>query len=436
MTDSVFVVKSRALPYRGIRSGTIRYGTQDTGQPNGSNDTKGSATDTLLAESWNGSEVTRSDNHPGWGDAIRSRRFTGDIGGEFFSQKKYVLEKIQGQTFSGWKTSDGRFYSYCTYSGAVLPRAPGLADFPPYQASSNAQLDPWGAKAIARCKPTNATADTSVALGELLREGIPDLSGASLSRWREGTKAARKATAEEYLNYQFGWVPIRNDVNQLVGAVMNAHRIMTQFERDSGKLVRRRFEFQPEILTETTEVVGANTTPYIRPSHTALFTNDSAKGTVYRRTTVARRRWFAGAFTYYTPKDYSLRSRVVRATQASRKVFGLSLTPDVVWNLSPWSWAVDWFTNVGDVLSNVTDMVIYGLVLKYGYIMEHVVSTVRYSFGGPTRFIDGNVRPQVVTLVSETKVRHKATPFGFGLTWSGLNPVQVAIAAALGITRS
>jgi hypothetical protein len=388
-----------------------------------------------LADNWNGIEVTRSDNHPDWGRAIQKRSFSGDIGGEFFNQKSYLASEIAAQSFQGKVLSDGRWLSYCKYSGAVLPRAPSLCTFPPATYSSNQTLDAWGAKAIAECKPTNAVANTSVFLGELLHEGLPDLSGSSLRNWRNKTEAARKVPAKEYLNYQFGWKPVVNDVNQLVGAVVNAHNVMSQFERDSGKLVRRRFEFKP-VSSENTEVVGTNVAPYLRPSHAALYTSDLPSGKVYRQTKTVQRRWFSGAFTYYTPKDYSLRSRITRATQASRKVFGLSLTPDVVWNLSPWSWAIDWFTNVGDVLSNITDMVIYGLVLQYGYIMEHTVTTVTYTHGGPTSLQDRNVRAQNVSLVTETKLRRKATPFGFGITWSGLSPIQLAIAAALGISRS
>jgi hypothetical protein len=119
----------------------------------------------------------------------------------------------------------------------------------------------------------------------------------------------------------------------------------------------------------------------------------------------------------------------------AKKILGLSLTPDIVWNLTPWSWAVDWFSNTGDVISNLTDWATDGLVLRYGYVMEHTITSDTYTYSGNTGLIDGNVRVPPLTLVTETKIRRRANPFGFGITWDGLSPRQLAITAALGLTR-
>jgi hypothetical protein len=118
-----------------------------------------------------------------------------------------------------------------------------------------------------------------------------------------------------------------------------------------------------------------------------------------------------------------------------REILGLDLTPSTLWNLAPWTWAVDWFSNAGDVISNMSDWQDDGLVLRYGYMMEHSRATYAYTFEGPTG-LNGSLRPQPVVYVSESKRRVKATPFGFGLTWGGLTPIQLAIAAALGISKS
>jgi hypothetical protein len=125
-----------------------------------------------------------------------------------------------------------------------------------------------------------------------------------------------------------------------------------------------------------------------------------------------------------------------RAALMASKIFGLELTPEVAWNLSPWSWAADWFTNAGDVISNLTDWATDGLVLRYGYVMEHTIASNTYTFVGKTGFSNTSVRPSPVTLVTETKRRVKANPFGFGVTWGGLSPRQLAITAALGITNA
>jgi len=120
----------------------------------------------------------------------------------------------------------------------------------------------------------------------------------------------------------------------------------------------------------------------------------------------------------------------------AEKLFGLSLSPDTLWQLAPWSWAVDWFANTGDVLHNVSAYANQGLILRYGYIMEHTVVRDTYSCGNPVTNGLWNGRPIApITFVTETKVRRRANPFGFGVSWNALSPFQTSIVAALGISR-
>jgi hypothetical protein len=117
-------------------------------------------------------------------------------------------------------------------------------------------------------------------------------------------------------------------------------------------------------------------------------------------------------------------------------LLGIRITPEVLWNLAPWSWAIDWFSNLGDVVSNLSDWATDGLALRYGYIMEHKSIYVTYSLVGKPRFLPEGTFASDVIAYRETKRREKATPFGFGLDWNTFSPRQLAIAAALGITRA
>lgn len=113
-------------------------------------------------------------------------------------------------------------------------------------------------------------------------------------------------------------------------------------------------------------------------------------------------------------------------------LYGVAPTPDVLWNLAPWSWAVDWFANIGDVIENASNALLYSQVLRYGYVMETTTVTDTYTlespnFKGGSRFI--------TSLETITKKRVKASPYGFGLTWDGFNTYQLSILAALGISR-
>jgi hypothetical protein len=79
-------------------------------------------------------------------------------------------------------------------------------------------------------------------------------------------------------------------------------------------------------------------------------------------------------------------------------------------------------------------MAVDGLVIQYGYVMEHKVTTRSYYNDGAHSY-KGDYVVSPVHLFYETKRRVRASPFGFGLDWSGFTPRQLAITAALGLTR-
>jgi peptidoglycan/xylan/chitin deacetylase (PgdA/CDA1 family) len=153
---------------------------------------------------------------------------------------------------------------------------------------------------------------------------------------------------------------------------------------------------------------------------------------MYSETTRVVKRYFKGAFTYYLPSDYESRNKVEEAAFYLDKILGLQLTPEVLWNLTPWSWAADWVGNFGDVLANVSDYATDGLVLRYGYMMEHSISKVTYTIPDIPA-LGGRTLTQ--THFREVKKRVPATPFGFGLTFDSFSTKQKAILAALGITK-
>jgi len=276
----------------------------------------------------------------------------------------------------------------------------------------------------------------SVFLGELFSEGLPKLIGARSGLWEEKTRLSRKATADEYLNLQFGWTPIARDMSSIAYAIYSADAVLRQYERDSGRMVRRRYDFPPvktvsynEVASGTPWILGGVSGGLLDPAY-------AAGGKALRTDQTVRQVWFSGAFTYHLPKSYSRNSEMARIALEAKKVLGLSLTPETAWNLTPWSWAVDWFSNVGDVLSNVSDAMADSLVMGYGYLMEHTVSSRTYSFYGPTGCKTKGARPATVSFIIETKQRVQANPYGFGLTWKNLSPFQLSILSALGISKS
>lgn len=126
---------------------------------------------------------------------------------------------------------------------------------------------------------------------------------------------------------------------------------------------------------------------------------------------------------------------MVKLSQEADHLFGLSPTIETLWDATPWTWFVDWFVNAGDVLDNFSDMLTYGLVMHYGYMMEHTVAIHRED-QSPVKIKQGS-KPVIrdIDFNIEAKQRIRATPFGFGLTDASLSAKQKLILAALAITR-
>jgi len=291
--------------------------------------------------------------------------------------------------------------------------------------------------AIAQCAPSNATADLSVMIGELAKEGLPKMVGSSLKSWLNmSAKDRRKAIGSEYLNYDFGWKPLVKDLHDISHAIKDADAIWRQYARDAGKLVRRRYEFPIKRDTKMKDLglIG----PWISPSVSTLINRETYRldGKVLREHSISKRQWFSGAFTYYVPGVNATSGAIAENVIQAKKLLGLSLTPDTLWNLQPWSWAIDWFANVGDVLNNWSNWAIDGQVLAYGYFMEETSSKYKYTYVGDTRMRSAGMRPWDLETSVKTKRRLKATPYGFGLNWDGFSSSQKATIAALGLAKS
>jgi hypothetical protein len=163
--------------------------------------------------------------------------------------------------------------------------------------------------------------------------------------------------------------------------------------------------------------------------------------------------WFEGVFTYALPSSTDSWRKALGFGSDADRLFGLALTPDILWELTPWSWAVDWFSNAGQVINNVTNFGLAGLVMRYGYIMEESIERVvaegrlpdyvsakfssKPNGSEPTWILSKGASPGTYRIGTESvrKVRSPASPFGFSIGWQDLSPTQLAITAALGITR-
>jgi hypothetical protein len=152
-------------------------------------------------------------------------------------------------------------------------------------------------------------------------------------------------------------------------------------------------------------------------------------------TRIFDRSWFRGAFRYHIPVSDTTIAKFREWVSMSDHLLGWKVTPETLWNIAPWSWAADWFANTGDILANVSNLGKDGLVMQYGYSMSHRFRETRASAQYSV-----DQQPGTITLsrhiLDEWKQRMPSTPYGFGVDLNALSGRQVAILAALGLSKA
>lgn len=348
-----------------------------------------------------------------------------DIGGPFLNRKVQITVPWEANSIESYSDNDGSNTRYC--KGTMIPGAEDLvqilrrsgptslqiANLCPTPLTS-LQLDAWGATAISRCAPINPLADAASTIGEL-KDGFPTIPN------------PKKNTGGEYLNIEFGIKPTVSEISDYYDSWTKAEKHLQQLEKDSGKMIRRGYKFPVERSTST---LIESKVPGFPDGTTAQIGNVSwGNRTVTTRTET--KIWFSGAFMYHLPKDGW------RRTMAELDyLYGVRPGIDTAWELMPWSWLIDWQSNVGDVLKNVQNFNEDGLVMLYGYVMCQ--QTMIKSYDMTIQVSDyGPKKPKSITacVKSTTQQRQPANPFGFGVSWESLTSRQSAILAALGISR-
>jgi hypothetical protein len=383
---------------------------------------------TQYFKDFRGMETLISDGHA-W--PRRRSDFNPDIGGPFeVLRTKFELlcPNIDAHYFYGGSQLDQNGWGY---TGQVCPDSLNRIGAAP---ENLMDLTREGTTGWARFKPSKPHAGVSTFIGEL--KDLPTLP--TLLSLKSRAKFF-KSLGHNYLNVEFGWKPFVNDLRKYFNALANSQKILQQLARDNGRPVRRSGQVDTSSTTSESRSVGYFTTP-TWPSY--LYGDDPQYKTI--KDTLITTYWFSGQFRYYIPLGKSALDLVHRDLILNSFVFGIEGTPRVIYELIPWSWAVDWVSNLGDIMSNLSDDFLSdGLVADYAYIMGNQKFQRSWSVDGTfkrrTYFgVDVSETVPFTTTLTETqeiKSRGKATPYGFGLDFSSFSPRQLAILAALGFTR-
>lgn len=254
-----------------------------------------------------------------------------------------------------------------------------------------------------------------------------------------------KTAADNFLNHQFGWAPFISDIVKMWNVFNNSAALVAQSIRDNNTWIKRsRVLEELETVTPILRLYGSDTEPsdgtLPMAQMCAPMTVDgiNCKGLTDIHVHALDRIWATGSFKYYRPEfDANLvdSQGVAGDIQRLMTIYGVRITPTVLYKITPWTWLGDWFTGFGKFVERLDDFVVDGLVSRYLYCMRQSLRTVtktcmiNFSGSGPLTLIwQRNIT---------TKQREVAdSPYGFNVPWAGINPTQMAILGALGFSRT
>jgi hypothetical protein len=294
------------------------------------------------------------------------------------------------------------------FDGLIL--APGTVDFP-------VSFDTDVAKLLASGNP--GAPDVSVPNMLFEFKDLPGmLRGDGLRRMaRNGRKSsAANRFGSAYLSGAFGWGPLIGDLVGLIGLVDEANkRFNTLKNLHLKKRHTTRYKYgeeKQEYVVEDDNFVWARGT-----REYTLITR--AWGTCHWKATTA------------LPKEEEellhLANRLVTGTN------GLSLSQ--IWDAMPWTWLIDWCTNVGDILQYGSNRVYfepYDIMTHWKYSTECNQFATSYHNGDWGSSLSGG------TMLSTTTryTRRFAPPVSFEVHLPAFTGRQVSIATALVASRA
>jgi hypothetical protein len=284
------------------------------------------------------------------------------------------------------------------------------------------------AEGLAKTNPNKPAIDLPVFVFEL--RDLPGLvrdAGATLLKTKQlvrhgasvrDVKSLPRGTASGYLAWEFGVKPMIDDVVRMLDfqAIVDK-RVHALNNLKSGATVRSATVWQddgvlqPEIL-----------------SYTSALYNDTNR-LAYQLVT-ERRKWVSTKWTSLVPlpdTDEDLRRLAVRLA------FGLDISFATLWQAMPWSWLIDWFSNVGDIVDSARNTI--PVSHTGSCIMTHSRTYLK-KWRWVSRPSGAATYLQFPNFVNEHKVRIPAPSVAlpeFGLPF--LNGRQLSILSAIGAQR-
>lgn len=341
------------------------------------------------------------------------------------------------------KAYNGTFWLLGHAPGVSHPTRPSNWNTVEYRQALASALVSRGSEAWNRLKPTAPTFDLALNILEL--KDVPGMlknhTEILMDRMRNFRysrgKSKAKATGEWYLAINFGWIPLLEGYKDFVKAQSTMQKDLDQIIRDAGRPVKRRRELSDKEFENSEKITTFKDTALgFDPTLVTQCWGNSGLCHGWISTNQTSKTWAVAQFRYHLPpgpRTVGWRRRLMR------RLFGVRPTPSIIYNLMPWSWLLDYFTDLGQFVDAVSPGVEDSLAADYFYLMRSLewVTTTKATRSACTS-LDGSRYSDVSTMLVTKriiKMRMVGSPFGFGLREGDLSLKQKAILGALGLSR-
>jgi len=371
-------------------------------------------------------------------------------GGDFYSRRWSLKSETTHQNWEMYEPGTGRLAAKATPTfnpegiRDYLPSLPELTDAQ-IKSDLDALATQYYASGRARTNPLAPKGNTAQALIELVKDPL-SLVGKQFIDWKSGVsnKSLGHVLGGEWLNFQFGVAPTVEDFVKAVNVLLDIDRLVAKLKAEAARPVRRKAVLKDETTMTSTQNTGIG---YGALGHWGgVGAGDFLPGenTLVKTTITREKVWFVGKYMYFLPtgpmSDVRIKSMVA----------GINPTLHVLWAVTPWTWLAGWFSNVNDVVKNISSNMTDNLVCRYSYLMQEtetrIIWTEHSSYlkwkgnnGSPGYFsgTDKGSASASCILTSTTKRRVGGrNPFGLYVGLPQLTAWQTSILAALGLTRT
>lgn len=281
-------------------------------------------------------------------------------------------------------------------------------------------------KVIASHHPGEPAVALPVFLFEL--KDVPDMLKHAFGRARDLNRVARsdrhqdvmkylkssKGRSEDWLNWNFGWAPLLSDLITIFDLSEELVKRARQIKRAKRGFIRKKSNIGTWSNTYGPTRVSYNSVGF------GLYA-DMVVSETHKRWVSSK--WSVSQEMFHAASD-------LRNLQLLKAIAGLDISLTHAWDAMPWTWMVDWFTGLGDIIHAQQNR--FGIGFQSACLMNHrTLQATASPYGMPNWFTASTYR-----LTRESKYRTPVAPSLLNLGINILNPKQLATLGSLVVTRA